>query len=393
VNRGSIPRSCKQANPSNRSHRRPDPAPSTLAPHCPHCQHVLALAVTRQGGTVTCPSCTTGQPRVFTLTPDEACAILDTILGQTDTPTDLDALLRMVAASPLPEDGGGNELPPSPFLYDQLRERRALLHLDDPPARPLAEAAPSPRQYAYRTPAVAAEVAALPAPGDPAFLPYVRAAQEPETVVRAIRRLVAAGDPATARQAGEVLYALITPRLGVIARHYFPYQPTPAADLAGELSLQVWRAIRDLRPAHDFWAFNFWCAVNRDASGLAAHLHRWVRAEVPALPNDADHPDAPLPDPATTLYAAELLAALRPQERIVAVLLAQGHSTVTIAARLGVTDRTVRNIRRRAAARLAAAGWATTSAGEKSPAPTPLFGRLSTILGRRPARILEQAVA
>jgi RNA polymerase sigma factor (sigma-70 family) len=223
---------------------------------------------------------------------------------------------------------------------------------------------------------VATEVAALPSVEDPGFVTQALAARYPETAAHAIRQLLRRRAPEPARQVGEHLTRLVSPRLAGIARSHFPYQPEQREELTQELAVQLWQELTDLRPSQEFITYNFPCVINRIGASLAVRLRRPVQHERQfarggqgdTVWSEEDTLVAPEPPPEADMAAQEILAALEPRERTVAYLLAQGvpvtsrdPAEVTVAGVLGVTDRSVRNYRQNAARQLRAAGLAPPS--------------------------------
>jgi hypothetical protein len=231
----------------------------------------------------------------------------------------------------------------------------------------------SPRPYTYRNSEVQAEVEALPDVDDPAFVARALAAHQPETAATAIRQLLRQGAIAPARQIGDRLTTLVSPRLAAIARTQFPTQPEQREELAQALAVQLWQELIDLRLGQDFIGYNLPCVLNRAGATLATQMRRPLRGERQFARSgpgedawsEEDMIAAPAPPPDAGVAAQEIWAVLGPQERAVAYLLAQGvpvtssdPEEVTISRVLRVTDRSVRNYRQRAARRVVAAGLA-----------------------------------
>ncbi len=230
-----------------------------------------------------------------------------------------------------------------------------------------------PRAYTYRNQEVQAEVEALPAVDDPAVVAQALAAQQPETVVTAIRGLLRQGALGPAQQLGDRLTTLVSPRLAAIARTQFPTQPEQREELTQALAVQLWQELTDLRPGQEFLCYNLPCVLNRVGATLATQMRRPLQGErqfARSAPgedawSEEDQIVASTPPPDAGVGAQEIWAVLGPQERTVAYLLAQGvpvtsydPEAVTIARVLGVTDRSVRNYRQRAKRQVVAAGLA-----------------------------------
>ncbi len=236
-------------------------------------------------------------------------------------------------------------------------------------------------RYAARQAGIEQAYAALPTPGAPAYWQVLEGAQGETPPLEALVRCYREREAAGARDQAERIYELVLGRAQrstqfwarKIARHV-PASVRPALEerLEQECYVELWRVMRD--PGQAFILINFGHMLQRIQDHVAHDVMEregfWKRrgVEMPTrVPRklidsadrparNADDPDMsapPVPDDnaADAFDRVELaadvdalLAALSPQDRaLLHDLFWRGLTQDEIAAKLGVTDRTVRN--------------------------------------------------
>lgn len=220
----------------------------------------------------------------------------------------------------------------------------------------------------YRRAALEAELSELPEGTGLDFRIAVAAAQEPETIVHGIRRLLRAGDRAGTLPLTEILIEKVTRTLEAMARRQFPQSPQDQEDACQEATIQLWCEIADTSPKEEFWEVNFKAMLGRAVSDAAKKIRRRSTGEQPFKRDETgegvDQESAIADDRFTgdeqdpfhlDMLTEEALSVLDGNVRKAAYLLLRGmkeHSTNpeewTVARVLGVSDRTVRTYLRQA---------------------------------------------
>lgn len=224
----------------------------------------------------------------------------------------------------------------------------------------------------YRRPALEAELSTLPIGTGLDFRVAVTTAQESETIVHGIRRLLRAGDHMGTQPLTELLIDKATPILDFMVRRQFPQSFDDQEDARQEATIQLWREIADTSAKEEFWEINFKAMLGRAVSDAATKIRRRRAREQP-FHRDEDgggvDGESTLADGRFTgdeqdpfyrdMITEEALAVLDGNVRTTAYLLLRGmkeHSTNpeewTVARVLGVSDRTVRTYLRQAVQRI-----------------------------------------
>lgn len=244
-------------------------------------------------------------------------------------------------------------------------------------AGPLGPAGVGLTRAYRRLPAVEAEIAALPAPGEPGYRAAAERAQALETLVHAIRQLLRAGKPDTARALAETLAERAAPLFARSAGQQLSRrQAADIEDVAQGALERFWGAVFDLSPRQEFWEVHFRemvvRACAREAGAYRARLGkerqfaRGVNAAGEAWDEEANLAD---PEPLDAdLLVPEALDQLDGDVRRAVYLKARGFKAaskdareMTIARALGVSDRTVRTYLREGEATLRA--WLADGSG------------------------------
>ena len=176
-----------------------------------------------------------------------------------------------------------------------------------------------------------------------------------ETLVTLARAYTRAGDEETARRALEILLARQRPAIAARVRAWRTLETSDHEDVEGQIVVKLMEYVANLTPSEEFWECNFTsCFDLRTVNILKAFAarrtpaisaftvtasgeERDLLAEVPDISAEARFQD---------IEVEELRASLsrdNPQIEEFLYLHLAGMTEAKIAARLGVTDRTLRN--------------------------------------------------
>lgn len=247
------------------------------------------------------------------------------------------------------------------------------------PAQPRSHLHPLQAEGRYREPSVEAQIVRLIACPSAEFWRQVRLSDHhaadfvaPEALVYLLRERFRNGDQETAWKLAELLIernARFVYQLVACWKQLTPYQ---SEDCLRDIQTRMLHDLFDLGRGAEFWEVRFYVCLKRRAQNIIEKYRMMARTEVILDPLDdgEGHATDRLetiagPETMTAEVRAQLreaLSLLTEQERTAFVLTHyEGWSQDQIAQRLGVVDRTVRNLLTRAEGKLAswrnAHGW------------------------------------
>jgi hypothetical protein len=130
----------------------------------------------------------------------------------------------------------------------------------------------------YRRPKAQDEIYTLPALDHPGYLSAVLMAEQPETVVHAIRRLIASGRMVQSQQLIDRLVSVASERLATYAWKYFAGRDDQSyldrQDVIQSAAIAFWAKVVNPAPEHDFTQCNALKVLNDLASNAARTIKR-----------------------------------------------------------------------------------------------------------------------